>query len=265
MRAVLLAVPGGPKWHRRYAEAFRKGFARYGIETAVQSNDRDDLRAFKKGDVPVMFGPNYFPRTFQRLRAACAGFLTVNRCFWGDVNDDVAIGWNGFNGEAVFPYPNPARAAALGERKPWPHANLRWGDRKGVMIIGEYPSPCDDRKAIEAFYKKSLERASLQGEPVYFRPHPHCMGPTLPPHVTRTDKGFGLGGVALFTTYASTFGVELALRGGDVLPDMTASFLRYWDGVDLHHLHVLIASAQAHIEEIKSGDFWEPLKYARLD
>jgi len=91
MKAVIHAT--GIAWQKRYLEFFKKGFAKHGIQSELTSSDR-----IVPGDIHVLFGPNYW----KNCERGYDNFLQVNRKFLGNVNDNVTIGWNGFNGRGQF-------------------------------------------------------------------------------------------------------------------------------------------------------------------
>ena len=245
----------GPAWHKRYANALVDGFKEHGVTPHV--TEADDVRdAHDYGNVVhVIFGPNYFPKVFAK---ACksGNALTINRCFYGDHNDNVAIGWNGFNGLAEFPGPIDGRLDQelhkLPEKDVYPQKN-------GCgLIIGEYVSPCDDKRAINEFYKNSIQDCLDSGLSPVFRPHP-LQKHKVPGTVFSTNADIRAAQIVF--TYASTYGVHARLIGCPVWADNAS--LAHADGEETERQWLeRVVAAQWHITEIESGRFWEHLSYA---
>lgn len=271
MRVYLASKTRGPSWHARYQHAFKAGLASIGVSD-VQVWEQDRLPPSLSGDdVVVMFGPNYFPKLFRKVPGR--QLLTVNRCFVGDADDNVALGWKGFNGHAAFLPPSAYRARAfdsLGmfpDVAPWTWA--RGPDRRRALILGEYPSPCDDAADIGMFYRAAVGHAQeLFGNDVRvdFRHHPQGGGKVPVPDgssVVPPTKYHDPAQYGLVYTYASTYGVRCALRGLAVIADpasvvyeMVAEYERPVVNHNMSRWELCekIASAQWNINEIAGRD-----------
>jgi hypothetical protein len=241
----------GPRWHRRYYEAFAKGFKRWHRAVAAMPADQPP-----SDDTPVvMFGPNYFPN-IHRAMAGSLSLMTVNRCFVGDANDNVAIGLKGFNGYGEFATSPRGRAQEFDRLGLWPEpAELSPAADGRVLILGEYPSPCDDRNEIEEFYALAVRWARQEcgsDADIRFRPHPHHRrAPASVPMTDEPPENF-----RTVYTYASTYGVHCALRGLDVRGS-GASLVSHGYRSGLRRR---VANAQWNIKEIESGEFFEHLR-----
>lgn len=241
----------GPAWHRRYANALVDGFKSHGHVAEVTEDDCVLVSA--EHAVHVIFGPNYFPQAFKKALLA-GNALTINRCFYGDANDNVAIGWNGFNGLADFPAPIEGRYEKEIVRMPAREWRQPLKDHIAV-ILGEYASPCDDKLAIKNFYIEAVEHAKADGLLPIFRPHPLAKhkieGAAFAPSADiRTAQRV--------YTHASTYGVHARLIGCPVWASPAS--LAHCDGDETEsEWRARVASAQWHIDEITSGAFWEHL------
>lgn len=242
----------GPKWHRRYSSALIDGFKARG-EVVASCKEGDSIDGFDPSAIHVIFGPNYFPKTFAAAKKAGLA-LTINRCFYGDVNDDVSIGWNGFNGLATFPGYVHGRLEK--ERHKLPAQSWKPPATNNVaLILGEFPSACDNKQEINQFYADSVEDAKQHGLLPVFRPHP------LAKHRINgaADAPGELTAAARVYTYASTYGVHARLIGAPISAHPAS--LAYEDIGDFDNWLERVVAAQWHITEITRGDFWEHLNY----
>jgi len=236
----------GPKWHRRYVEAFCEGLKGHNI--AVTGEDNAD-----KGTdhVHVIFGPNYFPKAFGRATLK----LTVNRCFFGDETEWVSIGWGGFNGFADFKNKGAPSDRFEKYQHLFPEVKEWKGEGGYSIMIGEYPSPCDRESMINQFYGW----ARRVDPNILFRPHPHHR--QVPKGMTRSNAS--LEGAQWIFTFASTFGVDLALKGAPMVAYPASVVYPMSAGiVPFEQWRYEIAYTQWHISEISSGEFWEHLSHA---
>tara|TARA_R110000772_G_scaffold20140_3_gene55939 strand:- start:5169 stop:6005 length:837 start_codon:yes stop_codon:yes gene_type:complete len=83
-------------WQKRYAVAVKEGLSKHGIDANITSSRK------RESDVSVIHGPNLF----QNIEKDGGNFIMLNRKFLGfeegDVHDNCAISWNGFNGMGIF-------------------------------------------------------------------------------------------------------------------------------------------------------------------
>ena len=94
MRLRVTIHAAGLPWHKRYAAYLVEGFRKHGIIPRVTSTDVREQDC----DLAVLLGPNYW----KKIERADGEYLMLNRKFIGDVNDNVTISWNGFNGRGQF-------------------------------------------------------------------------------------------------------------------------------------------------------------------
>jgi hypothetical protein len=161
----------------------------------------------------IVLGPNCFRQTFAKLRAAGRDVLTVNRAFIGSVlgneeNPYVAIGWNGYNNHARFPFEYGAelpysRAVETLWREVHP-ASQRTGP---ALILGEYDTPPE-------FIHQTLQDCAALGIDAWFRPHPNAQHR---PRLVRLCPEKNLKGAirssSVALTHHSTAACEALLRG----------------------------------------------------
>lgn len=246
----------GPAWHKRYANALCDGFRAHGLRLGeeVHVTERDSAAP---ADVHVIFGPNFFPKAFRSARDRGLGHaLTINRCFFGDINDNVSIGWNGFNGQAEFPAAIPGRLEAMRSMLP---KRLDRRPPTRSLLLGEYPSACDDLSQIEQFYGFAVIDTEIDCRPLYFRPHPLAKN-TKPPTGAQLSK-LDIYDASTVYTYASTYGVHARLVGLEVVADVS-SLAFSPAGESEHQWLERVAAAQWNIREIETGAFWEPVRDA---
>lgn len=143
MKAVIHAT--GIAWQKRYLEFFKAGFATRGIDVHHASIDTSH-----NADVAVLLGPNYW----KRCEREYDHFLQVNRKFIGDVNDNVTIGWDGFNGRGRFcvdhvPEAIGADVQSMVTLLPWKPAN----DNTRALIMGQADlGRCTEWRSLDDWY-----------------------------------------------------------------------------------------------------------------
>lgn len=233
------------KWQRRYLDFFQTGFRRHGIRTVVTDSERPEAGV----DFAVLFGPNYW----KRLERSLPKFLMVNRKFIGDVNDNVAISWNGYNGLGVFCV-KEVRETRLRRHQfridPW-----RAVDEGHVLLLGQYDlGRCGRYASLQEWHNHV--RAST-GDPILFRAWPG-----------NSPLKSDCKGARCAVSLNSTVAIETVLIG---LPTVAMHEQSPAWPVCAHHLgHVhrsdnriqwleYLANCQWHHQEIENGDFWRQL------
>lgn len=249
-------------WQRRYLAAFLAGLENIGV-SAKHSEGQDDGPG-----THIIFGPNLFRPLVSKLSDTGRDFLTVNRAFIGSVLGDeanpyVAIGWNGYNNLARFPF-------ELGEKLP--HSRLgslyryvksyqrrrQEGNTPIALVLGEYETPQDYLDTV----RSELDDA---GELSFFRPHPAATAPKdvrLAPWSTIEDA---IDNSAYALTHHSTAGVTALIRGCPVVTYNQESMAYPITSHSLDELRYpdrrpwleWLAWTQWTIEEIARGDPWE--------
>lgn len=248
---------GSPPWHPRYRQAFMQGFAEHGEQVGYTPMDR--IEPDRKDDVHVLFGPNYWSNTYADGERLPSRTLCIDRCSVGNANDFVTIGWDGWGGHGT--YPTPTKEQLDGRWQKW--ADLMpptvEADVKGdhVIVIGEYPSACDNKPTISRFYN-SIVSSHAPGT-VLFRPHPHFGG--VPKGMTKDTGNHALLTARSVLTYKSSFGVTCRLMGLPVSAGKASLAGRDFLGGEESWKKWLLFT-QWHIDEICSGEFWEYLKDA---
>lgn len=257
---VVHAQPGIP-WQKRYLEAITDGLATCGIGAKWTSQQETGPGTH------IILGPNAFRQAFERLRSEGRDLLTINRAFIGSVLGDernpyVAIGWNGYNNLARFPF-------KYGEVLPHSRMGSLWGQVRGfrqaptldgqvALVLGEYDTPAD-------YLTTALGELHEAGEAFYYRPHPQAQKPKgvrLAPWPTIEEA---IDESAYVLTHHSTAGVTALIRGCAVVTYDQESMA--WP-ITSHSIDELrypnrelwlewLAWTQWTIEEIARGDPWE--------
>jgi hypothetical protein len=251
MKAIIHASP--IRWQQRYLKFFANGFAKHGISSEWVSYDKP-----KNGDIHVLLGPNYWKNCERIYSDTNTDFLQVNRKFLGDVNDDVTISWNGFNGRGQFCVdqidPHVAGAAL---RKltllPWKSAN----PNRRALILGQADlGRCTEWKTLDAWYHDVKIGYDI---PYVFRKWPGDRN--LQADVART----------LFSvTLNSTVAIETLILGHPTVAHDEGSPVFAWCNpqfmlTEPPRLNIIgyLAMCDYHHTDIELGLFWEQLNPRR--
>ena len=225
------------------------GFNRLGYEVAWTPADR--IEKSHERDIHVLFGPNYFPNTFNESNRIPTHVLCIDRCSVGNANDNVTIGWDGWGGEGSFPLMSDAEQEARFNKYCAVFPNqIHITKADHAVIIGEYPSACDDKRAIKNFYDASIQRSKTLGLKIYYRPHPHHKNAPAGTEVTSCDNI--LHTAQEIYTYRSSFGVDCRLRGLPVLANRASLAAGHNGEDDLWKRWLL--TTQWNISELESGE-----------
>jgi len=244
-------------WQREYWTRFKSGFEKHGLEVHASDKDVADPDALN-----VVFANNSWTKTVHACNLTGIPLLTVNRCFFGDRHDMVAIGWKGFNGDADFcleSFMPSGRWQKHGFNiEPWQYERTGY-----VLVCGEFRDMSD--------WYRSLS-AELEHEEVRFRPHPFVS--TIPaawtkaPGERQDDIETALAGARVCITYDSIAGCDAAFAG---VPSITygrksmAWDVSYHSWAQYKGQTLLpkqlpwackLAYCQWDHEEITNGDFW---------
>ncbi len=222
-------------WQRRYRDALLQGIPS-GYKKTVAGTSFTWKPAHGESIVHVVLGPNL------KIDAPPHLLITVNRCFFGAVDDHVSIGWGGFNGYAVFPEPDPGWKRAE-NHDIVTHDIRTW--KEGVLVLGEYA-----REAPEIG--------------TCLRPHP--LGTPNPHKIPTRDKDFDAVAVYGGTTAV----VGYVLQGYPVLVHSQESVARWlptpvYTEQQRDNWIERLCWAQWRIDEIRDGVFWDHLMRARND
>lgn len=257
MRAVVHSTGSG--WQQRYQEFFCEGLNAHGISVGLTRTT--DV---KPADFHVIFANNSWNKTIHECKVKGIPVMTVNRCFFGNRHDNVAIGWDGFNGRADF-----MNKGSSGDR--WEKHGVRvdpWRtNQEGyVLVLGEFRDMTD-------WYTKVFNE--LKGCPLEtrFRPHPFKSGQTvcgwrLAPGKPQDDIKTALKQAAICVSYDTIGGVDAAIAGvptvsyGDFSMARPVSMPKITDAFyPIDRLPWLqdLAYAQWHYTEIIDGSFWRHL------
>ena len=215
-------------------------------------------------DTHIIFGPNFFRRADK-----LPWTIKVDRCLIGpDDHPDqmVTLGWNEWGGQGIYYEPDAwdfeeaeARVRKWAHYFPMPPKQYRVpGDH--CTIIGEYPSPTDDKKAIEDFYLRSVRDCTELRWKVHFRPHPQYKKTPFDLRWSSMDDATLYESQKVYT-YKSTFGVKCRLQGLPVMADSASMAAHHPD--DDEAFRRWLVFSQWHIKEIASGEWWEYYRHAR--
>ena len=232
-------------WHKRYFQFFKTGFKRHGINVYHTESEVSD----KRGDIQILFGPNYW----KQIERSGEPYLMVNRKFIGDVNDNVTISWDGYNGHGRFCV-QEVKASRLRRHsfdiRPWQDPVLGH-----VLLLGQFDlGRCGRYASLQEWYDHVKANT---GDKILFRAWPGN-GPL------KSDAY----GAKLAVSLNSTAAIETVLYGcptvvmddtspcwnlcnhhmGDEFrPDNRVAWLEYLANCQWHHL------------QIENGDFWRQL------
>jgi hypothetical protein len=249
------------EWQRQYLPWFKSGFEAHGVDVFVTDKDAADAEC-----INVVFANNSWKRTVNTCNMTGIPLITVNRCFFGDRHDMVAIGWNGFNGDADFcleSFMPDDRWMKHGFEIPaWNYQKTGY-----VLICGEF-------RDMSSWYREL--GAELEYEEVRFRPHPFVS--TVPaawpkaPGKRQDDIATALFGARVCITFDSIAGCDAALAG---VPSITygrksmAWDVSYHSWTQYKTAALLpkqlpwackLAYCKWSHDEIRSGEFWRHLR-----
>lgn len=254
------AQPGIP-WQKRYLAAIADGLNAIGVSVQWAAQQETGPGTH------IILGPNAFRQCFARLSREKRDFLTVNRAFIGSVLGDeanpyVAIGWNGYNNLATFPFEfgQPLPHSRMGQL--WNHVQgfreAPTMDGQIALVLGEYDTPKD-------YLTTALGELHQNAEPFYFRPHPEAQPPKgvrLAPWSTIEEA---IDQSSYVLTHHSTAGVTALIRGCAVVTYDRESMAYPITSHSLNELRYpnrekwleWLSWTQWTIEEIARGDPWE--------
>jgi len=205
-RFIIHATPGIP-WQKRYAGAILEGLEEVGLQARTTPGQDTDA------GIHIILGPNAFRSAYASLRGEGRNVITINRAFIGSVlghekDPFVAIGWNGYNHNAVFPF-------AFGDELPYSRAlDSFWKSIKpakarqgSVLILGEYATP-------DSFLKQAISDCESLGMPWWFRPHPTARATSRRLRMCPYDRlSTACDESTIALTHHSTAACEALLRG----------------------------------------------------
>jgi len=245
MKAIIHATSAG--WHERYFKFFVQGFARHGILAERARCDKPHA-----GDIHVLFGPNYWKNCEQQYE----NYLIVNRKFIGDVNDDVAVSWNGFNGRGIFciDSPQPLRFENAMSRSPIKIRPWKNFDSRNFLLLGQADAGRSENFGLLSDWYTAVRNYYDFASPIY-RQWPNGDGHTLQQDVDRTGFSVSLN---------STVAVETLMLGHptsawDVGSPIWSVCSRGYDfkkEPNRAALFEYLANCQFYYQEIQNGDFW---------
>lgn len=251
MKAIIHAT--GVPWQNRYLEFFRAGFAAHGIETERCIFDR-----VTPGDIHVLFGPNYWRNCEKKYK----NYLQVNRKFIGDVNDDVAIGWNGFNGRGQFCVDELVhdRFENALDRSPIKIHPWRGTGERNFLLLGQADlGRCENYPRLAEWYK----RMSIQYAPARsnFRSWPRGAGVSLLSDVQNSGFSVSLNSTVAVETFMLGHPTAVWDKGSPLWSICNPIKSSPEKTPEPHRLAVLeyLANCQYHYTEIQSGQFWQQL------
>lgn len=259
---VTVHAATGIPWQKRYLAAIIAGFELMGIPARHEGG-----QSTASPGVHIILGPNVFKNCFNGLRIDGRDCLTINRAFIGSVLGDeanpyVAIGWNGYNNRARFPFefgdelPHSRMTEQL-----WAEVYAQVSDRPGLpLILGEYENT-------SGYLAAAVTQCKSRGGGSFYRPHPHGPTPSSvhPAPWTLIEDSIDASSVCL--THHSTAGVMALIRGCPVISydreSMTWPITPHELGATIPDLPERadwlewLAWTQWTIDEIARGDPWE--------
>jgi hypothetical protein len=250
-------------WHRRYLLAFTKGLNAQGIQVEVSTD-----RVVPGNGIPLLFGPNYFVGVQDNCASTNTNYLIVNRCFFGDHNDNIALSWNGINNRGDFGVPPPSAAAeAIPHElrklvRPW-----SFGGNK-VVLCGQVQAHAPEYGSIDEWLGHALHliRKHYPTKEVVFRSHPARRNQRVQYNL---DEWRSFADVCSAVTLNSTVAVDFALHG---VPVVACDYGNPAYDVASKHIGTMatpnrarwlrkLAWSQWHIDEVERGVFWDTLKH----
>lgn len=248
-------------WQTEYLPRFVRGFQRHGLKVTQVPNDTAVPDA-----VNIVFANNSWKNTVRTCQSKGIPLITVNRCFFGSRFDMVAIGWDGFNGNADFCLRN-FMPSDRWEKHGFPLPDWKPIDSEGYILV------CGEFRDMVHWYRKLDE--VLPREEVRFRPHPfvnECPKAwELAPGKRQDDIETALAGARVCITFDSIAGCDAALAG---VPSITygeasmaarvsfTSWETYKRATTLPNRDPWVsrlAYCQWSHDEISNGEFWEHL------
>lgn len=249
-------------WQKEYLSWFISGFEAHG--NTVRTTDKDEA---DPDAINVVFANNSWKRTVHACNLTGIPLLTVNRCFFGSRHDMVAIGWNGFNGEADFCLDSFVDSGRW-QKHGWQIPEWQY-DRNGYVLV------CGEFRDMAEWYRQIASELPDE-EDIRFRPHPFVN--TVPaawqqaPGQKQDDIETALEGARVCITFDSIAGCDAALAG---IPSITygrksmAWDVSYHSWVQYQARTLLpkqlpwacrLAYCQWSHDEITNGEFWGHLR-----
>lgn len=248
----------GIRWQQRYFELLRKGFRIHGI-TDVHKVSTDTPTA---GDLHVLLGPNYW----KKCEFKYDNYLQVNRKFIGDVDDDVAISWNGFNGKGIFCVDEIAQGQLdwCMERSPikiYPWRELT-ATPHNFLLLGQADVGRSMLYSRLSSWYEQMRTHYKHGNAV-FRQHPKGDGHTLEQDVARTGFSVSLNSTVAVETLMLGHPTVVHDPGSPVWSICNPECLPAHEEPNRQALFEYLAMGQYHCSDIEFGVFWEQLNPKR--
>ena len=203
----------GIPWQKRYRAAIAEGLRLHSHE--VRESATDDWHA----GTHIILGPNCFKQLAARLTDKGEDFITVNRAFIGSVlghehDPYVAIGWNGYNNKASFPF---SYNDILKRAHPYSRAQPLWRFVESVpapsgpaLILGEFDE-------FPEFFRQAVADCERNGLQWWWRPHPDGKTPSRARTCPSKNLATACRESAVVLTHHSTAACEALLRGTPVV------------------------------------------------
>ena len=209
---VTVHAQTGIPWQKRYLAAIVEGLGEVGIGARWTAQQETGPGTH------IILGPNAFRTAYHQLSQAGRDLITVNRAFIGSVLGDepdpyVAIGWNGYNNRARFPF-------AYGDTLPMSRMTKElWDDvgepqssrQSGLpLILGEYENT-------QGYLAAAITQCRRRGGGFFYRPHPHGPTPTGVQRAPWETIETAVDASSVCLTHHSTAGVLALIRGCPVV------------------------------------------------
>lgn len=229
----------------RTADALRRGAARHGHRVVVLG-EPDGEPGDPLTSIHIVQGPHFAKRRWQGHPRT----ILLDRCFYGDPDAFVSLGWLRPDGGRTFPVDCPPDRW----HRTRPAPPIREPMQREHLVLGDY----EEQREAAARYINSLPAGAVtyRGHP-HAEPWPACPAPVdqrtpLPVLLARHRKAYGWAGTALVAAALAGLEVRCAdrrsvvwpLASGLIAPDRWCYDLAY---------------ANWSEAEVAAGDAWEVL------
>tara|TARA_R110002050_G_scaffold297567_1_gene459184 strand:+ start:68 stop:892 length:825 start_codon:yes stop_codon:yes gene_type:complete len=246
-------------WQRGLAPIIKEGLSKHGVNATITSS------SIKESDVSIILGPNFWKQV-----EAKGNYIMFNRKFLGfepqDVHENVAISWDGFNGNGIFCVKdiNPQRLNVYLNDEDI----LDWQKKpKGNLLLCEQSDlgRCTRWPSVNAWYENV--KNNNWNVVVRKKINPSVIGEDLWLKETKKQiKNIKAAAVlnSTVSTELFTFGVPIiSYDKGDpcyAVSNRVANGISYFSQSLRREFLTYLAHCQWHYDEIRNGQWWDVLK-----
>ena len=237
-------------WQRELAPIIKKGLSKHGINASITGSST------KESDVSFLLGPNFWKKVEVE-----GNFIMFNRKFLGfnpqDVHENVAISWDGFNGNGTFCVSEIDTDRLYRYVKEEEILDYRI-NAQGVDLLCEQHDlgRCTDWKTINDFY--SFIKGRYKNVVVRKKVSPENIG------VEEWKKQIlhQLQNVRAAHVLNSTVSTELTVFGVPIVSHDKGDPCYSLRNMRFKRMELLtyLAHCQWHYDEIRNGQWWDVLK-----